>query len=442
MKPIIKLWAILGLAISIVVVGRMGWKKWLSIRPDPLPSTVAVAGDSSILHGHYYQVSIPPPKEDNYQSADYRIWIPPDVPTIRGLIVKQHGCGDAEAATGLDHANDLQWQALAIKHQFALLGTKFPTGNRPCEDWALINYGSGAAFVKALHAFALQSQHPELERVPWALWGHSGGADWATQMLQQYPERIIAVIAARGGAFNLLGSNPILANIPVLFALGEQDRVLVKETHDLPIQAFQRYRKLAAPWSLAIEAQAGHETGDTRLLAIPYLDALFTLRLPVSGNDLRSIDKTHGWLGNLVTRKIAPVDRFEGNQLEAAWLPNEETARKWQQYVNTGKISPIQKPMAPTALTATSIAPMTVLLTWNHRPDLENGLPSFRIYRNNSLIETWKGQGHNFGDAADPPKMVLEFQDKKATLDASYSVGAFNDLGESISQPIQPTKAR
>jgi hypothetical protein len=38
--------------------------------------------------------------------------------------------------------------------------------------------------------------------------------------------------------------------------------------------------------------------------------------------------------------------------------------------------------------------------------------------------------------------MVLEFQDQNATLDASYSVGAFNALGESISQPIQLTKPR
>ncbi|PSB59233.1 hypothetical protein [Chamaesiphon polymorphus] len=439
MKPSIKLWAILGLlAMAIVFVGRIGWKKWLSIKSDPLPPNATVAGNSSILGGHYYQVSIPPSPEDNYQSADYRIWIPQDVRTIRGLIVKQHGCGDAAAATGLDHANDFQWQSLARKHHFALLGTKLPTGNLPCENWALINYGSGAAFVKALHALAQKSQHPELERVPWALWGHSGGADWVTQMLQQYPERTIAVIAARGGAFNLLGTNPTLVTTPVLFALGEKDKMIVKETQDLPKQVFQRYRKLDALWALAVEAQTGHETSDTRQLSIPYLDSILTLRLPEDGNDLRPIDRSQGWLGNIVTQQVTPANQSGGNQVEVAWLPNQETARKWQQYVTTGKILPTQKPMVPNQVKATRTEPTTVLLTWSYQPDLANGLPSFRIYRNNLSIATFKEQGHNFGDAPEQPNIVLKFQDKQAPLDAIYSVGAFNDLGESISQKIEP----
>jgi hypothetical protein len=177
MKTNTELLARLCLAISLLSIGFIGWKKWLLIRPQPLPHQATVTGNSSILHGKYYEASIPPSQEDYYQSADFRIWIPQDVQTIRGVIVKQHGCGDPAAATGLDHANDLQWQALAAKHQLALLGAKFPTGNHPCEYWAIVNYGSGAAFLKALHAFAQQSQHPELDRVPWAFWGHSGGAD-------------------------------------------------------------------------------------------------------------------------------------------------------------------------------------------------------------------------------------------------------------------------
>lgn len=439
MKTNTELLAILGLAISLLSIGFIGWKKCLVTRPQPLPPQANVTGNSSILRGKYYETSIPPSKEDYYQSADFRIWIPQGVQTIRGLIVKQHGCGDPAAATGLDHANDLQWQALAAKHQLALMGTKFTTGNHPCEYWVLMNYGSGAAFLKALHAFAQQSQHPELDRVPWAFWGHSGGADWATQMLQEYPERTIAAIAARGGAVNLFGSNPTIAAIPVLFAIGEKDKLSIKEGRDLPIQVFRRHRNLQAPWAFAIEAQTGHETGDNRLLSIPYLDAILTARLPEHGNNLRPIDKTQGWLGNPVTHQIAPVDRFDGDRLEAVWLPNEETARKWQQYVTTGKILPTRKPNAPTEVRASVTSSSTALITWHYTPDLENGLPSFRIYRDRNLIKTFRGQEHNFGDAPEPANIMLEFQDQNATPDSSYSVGAFNDLGESISQTIQLT---
>lgn len=429
--------AIFFLMIVLLAISSMSWKKWLDSKNQAVVLPATATGSSSILAGRYYQASMPPEKDDDYQSADFRMWIPHNMQTIRGVIVKQHGCGDPAAATGLDHANDLQWQALATKHQFALLGSKFTTGKQPCEYWVVANYGSGAAFTRALKAFAKQSQHPEIERVPWAMWGHSGGADWGIQMMQKYPNRTIAVIAARGGAFLLLGTNPTIANIPVLFALGEKDRIAISGTQDLPIQAFKRYRKLAAPWTLAVEAGAEHELGDTRLLAIPYLDALITQRLPDRGNDLKPIDHDQGWLGNLVTHQIAPVSKFAGEPLAAAWLPNEETARKWQQYVTTGKIPPTRKPRSPTDLQAIRHDSNTVLLTWKYQPDLESGLLAFRIYRNSSLIQTLKGQEHNFGDAPEPPNVVLEFRDKNATLNSVYTVTAFNDLGETVAQSNQ-----
>ncbi len=436
LKINLKLLAIACCLIPILVVG---WN-WLANRSQALPPTTTRAGNSSILPGRYYNVSVPPSPLDSYLSADFRVWLPHNVPTLRGAIVKLHGCGDAAAQTGLNHANDFQWQALAVKHQFALIGAKFPTGTKPCESWALINNGSGDAFLTALATVATQSHHPELAGVPWVLWGHSGGADWSAQMLQQYPDRTIAVVAARGGAFTLLGTDANLANIPVLFALGAQDKVAVKETHMLPRQVFDRYRRLDAPWALAIAAGAGHETGDTRLLAIPYLDAILTQRLPPD-NKLLPIAKNQGWLGDLAAHNIAPVDRFEGDRLTAVWLPTEDTAHKWQQYLATGKIPPTHPPMAPTALTAVRIAPTTALLTWQYPPDLEYGLPSFRIYRDRQAIATVTGQGHDFGDAADPPHPILEFQDRDAQLSASYSVGAINQLGESISQPIQLPKS-
>jgi pimeloyl-ACP methyl ester carboxylesterase len=428
----IKSLAIIFLIMPILLIS---WKHWRSTKSPPLPPQIVAAPSSSnIIPGRYYETSMPPLEIDSYQSANFRIWVPQNVQTIRGLIVKQHGCGDGGAATGLDHANDLQWQALALKHQFALLGMKFPTGTKPCEYWTLTNYGSGAAFLRGLAALATTSQHPELERVPWVLWGHSGGADWSTQMLQQYPERTIAAIAARGGAFLLLGTNPTLTNIPVLFALGEKDNVFVNETHNLPRQVFQRYRNINAPWALAVAAQTGHEIGATRHLAIPYLDAIIKLRLPTTGTDLRPIDPAQGWLGDLSTHKIAPVPKFEGNALAAAWLPNEATALKWQAYSTTGKIAPTRKPAAPTDLKVTKVSATEALLTWHFTPDLETGLPSFHIYRNNSLIETVMVQRHNFGDAPEPPTVGLEFRDRSYTANSTYAVAAFNPIGESMNR--------
>jgi hypothetical protein len=76
------------------------------------------------------------------------------------------------------------------------------------------------------------------------------------------------------------------------------------------------------------------------------------------------------------------------------------------------------------------------LLTWNFTPDLDNGLPSFRIYRNGWLIKTLQGQTHNFGDAPEQIDIALEFYDQSAA-NSIYRVTAFNALGESSSPEVQ-----
>ncbi len=54
-------------------------------------------------------------------AVNYTIWIPPGVKTLRGVIVHQHGCGEGSCKSGLTGAYDLHWQALAKKHDCALL---------------------------------------------------------------------------------------------------------------------------------------------------------------------------------------------------------------------------------------------------------------------------------------------------------------------------------
>jgi predicted esterase len=352
-------WLIVSLLLFSFIL-FYGWKWWILTIPKPLPQILEgdVEKNNLLLGGKYYEVSIPPTGSAQYISADYRLWIPKDVKILRGVIVKQHGCGgDAATEIGLRYANDLQWQALASKHQLALLGTKFPTDyqtkNRyiddPCNSWALIDRGSENALLTAFHQFALKSQHSELVKAPWVLWGYSGGADWAIQMAQKYPERTIAMVLARGGAVlvsdteesSLILNSKISSaflKVPVLFALGEKDPH-TEESIKIPEKIFYRYRKAGAVWAIAEEANAGHETADTRLLAIPFLDAVLTKRLTADDGTLRAVDSVQGWLGDLKTHTIAPIQSgTKGNPLESVWLPNEETARKWQTYIFSSKL--------------------------------------------------------------------------------------------------------
>lgn len=441
MKATMKILALFGLLITLLYIG---WGKWLATNPQPLPSKSLVNNSTNyeFPQGTYAEISLPfTATTANKRSAEYRLWIPAGVKTLRGLIVRQHGCGDPAAATGLDHANDLQWQALAIKHQFAILGTKLPAGYPLCIQAAITNQATENAFLLALQTLATKTHHPELAKVPWALWGHSGGADWGMQMLLRYPERVIAVVNMRsGGILGASGSEILkldpqsisaVLKTPVLWAIGEKDPY-VEECITTPKQVFTKFRAAGANWALAIEPNTTHEAGHNRFLAIPYLDAIISARLASDGDRLQPMRSTQGWLGNTSTHTVAAIANYPANPLTAAWLPNEELAHKWQA-LNTGRVAPTRKPSAPVAVRALKHPETGTVITWNFTPDLENGLPSFRIYRDKSLIATLKGQNHNFGDAPDPANVVLEFVDRSARTNSTYTVATFNTLGESIS---------
>jgi hypothetical protein len=58
-----------------------------------------------------YEASIKP--GDLPYAANYTIWIPPGLKTVRGVVVHQHGCGEGSCKSGLTGAFDLHRQALA-----------------------------------------------------------------------------------------------------------------------------------------------------------------------------------------------------------------------------------------------------------------------------------------------------------------------------------------
>jgi len=113
-------------------------------------------------------------------AVNYTVWIPPAVERLRGVVVHQHGCGEGSCKSGLTGAFDLHWQALAKKHDCALLAPSYEQPQKAdCQMWCDPRNGSDATFRQSLTDLGLQSGHPELATVPWALWGHSGGgAAW------------------------------------------------------------------------------------------------------------------------------------------------------------------------------------------------------------------------------------------------------------------------
>ncbi len=381
------------------------------------------------LEKNMFEFRLEPGPEDLFAEAEYRIWIPDGVEKLRGIIVHQHGCGRNGMLMPWDH----HWRALARKWDCALMGTHYRQVDS-CASWHNPLNGSDQAFQNALSNLAEQSGHPELNSVPWALWGHSGGAFWVSQMLQLHPERIIAVVA-RSGGYHV--SNPSSFNVPVLFNYGRSERPRLNG-----LTYYPGGRKENAPWLIAPDPVTGHECGNSRLLAIPFFDVCFELRIPSEGhNELREIDMEKSWLGDPGNYKITKLGAYQGDPLTMVWLPDEKFARNWQEYVRTGWVTDTTPPEAPYDLSFQFLGRRSVRITWKAKADLESGIKQFYLYRNGKQVKRFVGinddyvnknfQYGNYGDEPGPEALYenvddwiptkMEFVDYRLHPDSTYT---------------------
>lgn len=319
----------------------------------------------------------------------YRIWIPAAAKTLRGVIVHQHGCGEGACRGGETAAHDLHWQELARKWDCALLGPSYqqPEGAN-CALWCDPRHGSEQTFLRALADLGRQSGHPELERIPWALWGHSGGATWAGTMLLLHPERIVAVWL-RSGAPRLVATEgtPVLAtptaalSVPVMCNPGAKEKTHERFSRawNSALAFFTETRARGGLIGFAPDPMTGHECGDSRYLAIPFFDACLAQRLPAMPGTapLRSMDAALAWLAPVHGETGQPARDFAGRPEDAVWLPTAAVAAAWSTYVRSGTGVDTTPPPAPTNVRITTGG----VLTWEATADFESGLGGFIIER-------------------------------------------------------------
>jgi hypothetical protein len=330
----------------------------------------------------------------------YTLWVPDGVRTIRGVIVHQHGCGVGACKGGETAAYDLHWQALAKKWDCALLGPSYHQAEKQdCRLWCDPRNGSHRTFLNALGEFARKAKHPEIEHVPWCLWGHSGGGFWASLMQTLYPERIVAIWFRSGTAYETWEKGDIARPripeaayaIPMMCnpGLKERDDKRFRGAWTGAVAMFRAYRAKGAPVGMAPDPRTGHECGDSRYLAIPFFDACLAMRLPEKGSKLqklRPVDLKKGWLAPLDGSTAEPFAKYRGKVEEATWLPDERVARAWMEYVKVGSVSDPTPPPAAVGVKATRTADGNVEITWEAEADLESGVQAFVIERDAKVI--------------------------------------------------------
>ena len=386
--------------------------------------------------------------------VNYTIWIPKDVKNLRGVIVHQHGCGEGSCKSGLTGAYDLHWQALAKKHDCALLAPSYEQPEKgDCQMWCDPRNGSSAAFQKCLVDLGAKSGHPELSKLPWALWGHSGGGHWAGGMVLMHPERVAAAWLRSG--VPLLKANAERSTIkahtlpdaalkvPVMCNPGTKEGVTVKDSRFGGVWAanetfFNEIRSKGGLISVAVDPLSSHECGNQRYLAIIWLDACLSARLPkIATNPLNAMPTDQVWLAPITGSEAQPMAKFSGEPLKAAWLPNEAIAKSWMQYVKDTLVSDTSAPSAPTNLQVKGNE-----LNWEAEADLESGLASFIIERDGKFLANLPETGKNpfgrpifqnlqYSDTPSQPLVPMKYTDTKAEAGKkhTYRVITVNTAG-------------
>lgn len=386
--------------------------------------------------------------------VNYTVWIPEGVKTLRGVIVHQHGCGEGSCRSGLTGAYDLHWQALARKHDCALLSPSYEQPDKAdCQMWCDPRNGSGAAFQRALTDLGTKSGHPELGEVPWALWGHSGGGHWAGGMVLVHPDRVVAAWLRSG--VPLLKPDPARTSIkphtltdaalkvPLMCNLGTKEGVSVKDSRFAGVWPaneafFTAVRSQGGLVGVAVDPLTAHECGNQRYLAIPWLDACLTARLPANGSEpLRDMPAEAAWLAEPTGTEVFPTVKSPGDSLKAAWLPNERIAMAWKQYVRDTAISDTTPPPAPTNVRVEKNE-----LRWEAEADLESGLAGFVIERDGQILANLAEQAKNpfgrplfqnlqYSDTPTQPLIEMRYTDTTAQAGKAhrYRVISVNTVG-------------
>lgn len=416
--------------------------------------------NQAYVPGEYLEVSYPPSTEKGELQigVTFTLWVPGGVEKIRGVIVHQHGAGTTASKEGSTAAYDLHWQALARKWDCALLGPAYHVSNEAIdltsggsELWFDPRLGSEKTFLTALREFSVKSGHPEISVVPWVLWGHSGGGIWADVMACLHPDRVIAMWL-RSGSAAMFRTKPefIQPKIPeAVYEIPFMCNPGVKEKNNLPgigtLATFKEYRAKGAPVGFAEDPRTGHECGDSRYLAIPYLDACLAIRLPdKNSNDqkLKFVNKKDGWLASLTTDKIMPAKEFGEEVSQAVWLPNEVLANAWEEYISSGVVNDLTPPPAPLDVKILVDENKDIDIKWNSEADFESGIRCFIVLRDGKKLaqvpENPVGkfgrplfQSMTYHDTPDQPVPEMHFVDKSSNAKEShsYSIVTVNSVG-------------
>jgi len=318
--------------------------------------------------------------------AEYGIFIP-SAKKINAILVLQHGCGMEQF--GITRNHDLQYQAFARKYGLLLIE---PSIHGNCRVWGNPESGSAEALFKVLAMQAKEENHPEIEKVPLLLFGHSGGGYWTLGMLRDYPERILAAVCYSAAWDPQYEYKKEAAEVPVLLRhAGDGDGKTCPETAVNTCAILRAMDGLAA---VALNEGENHNLSRMRHISIPFYEAAIKYRLPKDGPaKMRPVQHKYCWLGDPETKEIFPEKGYSGDKSKLCLFLDQEIALKWQEYVRTNDVADLTPPSKPYGLKALRLSATTVQLSWEAEADVESGIKNFVFCVNGKQVAQFPSDG-------------------------------------------------
>lgn len=254
------------------------------------------------------------------------VWIPPNLPVVRGLVVIGDG---GEVAARMP-----QLRAFAANLGFGIASASHLTT------------GGAPEILQGLSALARSLNRPELAHAPMVAAGNSNGGAMVMDLLFQVPDRMIAVCPTVGARAGLAWTEKHRA-VPMILAMGIWDNpggnLRARET-------FQSQRALGALWAHYEEEITGHEGADRRRMYdvfLPFWETVIRLRYPEEGDvrrrplALKPLTENSGWLcqlsPDLKTGTVEAWNDFDGDRRAASWLPDRASALAFRAAAVHGK---------------------------------------------------------------------------------------------------------
>src|SRR5262249_18419023 len=239
------------------------------------------------------------------------------------------------------------------------------------------------------------------------------------------------------------GPPPAPRHIPLLCNLGTKEGVTEKGKQFAGVWPaneafFNEVRGKGGLIGVAVDPLSSHECGNQRYLAIPWLDACLSARLPKKAGDaLLPMPTDQAWLAPVLGGEALPAASYKGDPLKAAWLPNQAIAKAWMEYAKDTKVTDATPPPAPT-----NVRVQGNKLTWEAEADLESGLASFIIERDGQFLAKVPEKARNpfgrplfqnlqYSDTPTQPLVPMQYTDTKAEPGKknTYRVIAVNTVG-------------